>query len=111
MKTWIAAGLIALAPLEAQAGAFYSGNQLYNFMTSGNRFENQVALGYVAGVVDAEDRSRSIRGVCFQIPAQVTGDQVRDVVKRFLEQNPALRHFNAANLSASALSDAFPCPN
>lgn len=53
-------------------------------------------------------RTSDLLGICQ--PAGVTGDQIIDVVKKFLEENPERRHEDASALVYSALFDAFPCP-
>jgi hypothetical protein len=42
-------------------------------------------------------------------PDGATGDQIIDIVKKFLVDNPARRHETASVLVASALNDAFRC--
>jgi hypothetical protein len=72
-------------------------------------------LGYVDGIADAINNSptsiyrpdRSIALVC--TTTAITGRQLVDVVVRFVQQHPEIRHNAAANLVAAALSDAFPC--
>jgi hypothetical protein len=32
-----------------------------------------------------------------------------EIVKRFLDQHPELRHYGASSLVAEALAEAFPC--
>lgn len=108
MNKWIMAGLIGLASMQAQAG-FLSGNTLYAYMTSGNTFESELAIGCVMGIMDANNGpGRTKHRWCFSVPGGVTGEQARDVVRRFLEQNPNKRHFEAASLTEAALAEAFP---
>lgn len=42
-------------------------------------------------------------------PDGATGDQIIDIVKKFLIDNPARRHETASVLVTSALNDAFQC--
>jgi hypothetical protein len=110
MKQWIAAGLLTIASMQAHAGDFLTGNELYGYMTSNNTFENQTAIGYVMAIVDSGNGpGQTKHHWCFNVQDRVTGDQIRDIVKRFLEQNPNKRHFGAAGLSEAALAEAFPC--
>jgi hypothetical protein len=65
-------------------------------------------IGYIRGVADVMllhdvwDRS-----LCF--PKNVNLRQVRDVVIKYLETYPQMRHSPASLLIADALGDAFPC--
>lgn len=43
------------------------------------------------------------------IPKAVKSEQVRDVVIKFLDDHPELRHYAASGLVAEAISKAFPC--
>lgn len=100
MKKW-AAGLLFL---PAMASAEYmSGNMLYQRMTSTESFERAMALGYVLGVSDVGQNVTHCSG------SQVTSGQTRDVVKQYLEQNPAFRDMSADVLVVAALGQAFPC--
>ena len=60
-------------------------------------------FGYIWGVVGAGDRSS------FCIPDGVKQLQVIDVVKQWIDQHPALRHYTAASLVTKALKESFPC--
>ena len=77
---------------------FKTGNELYSDLTNSNSNEyikigNQnFAKGYISGVCD------SLNGFFFSIPFEVTQGQVWDVVKKYLEENPATRHETAAKL-------------
>ena len=68
------------------------------------------AFYYVAGVMDALMMSadRSNLRVC--LPARSTTlEQARDVVCKYLSDNPAKRHFNLASSVWVAQSEAWPC--
>jgi hypothetical protein len=92
--------------------AYLDGNKLLNecnekFASVGNMF----CLGYIAGILDASmGAGKGVTGIEFCSPANVTVRQATDVVKKSLNDNPQLRHLNAATLVAAALSEAFPCP-
>jgi hypothetical protein len=73
-------------------------------------FSNGYIVGLIDGAPDAFQKDGNAdRSLC--IPENVTIGQARDVIVRFLEQNPAMRHGTAAYLSFTALSQAFPCPS
>ncbi|MBW7922833.1 MAG: hypothetical protein H3C51_12145 [Rubellimicrobium sp.] len=43
------------------------------------------------------------------IPEQASRNQISDVVKRYLENTPEIRHVEARDLVLFALQQAFPC--
>lgn len=71
-------------------------------------------VGYITGVVEALQAASvyggSLSGRRACIPASVTPRQTRDVVMRFLQQNPEKRHKIALDLVVEAIDKAFPCP-
>lgn len=101
MKKWLA-GLL-LIPTVASA-QFFTGNLLLQRMQSSDALERMLAMGYVIGVSDAGQGSTHCSG------AQVTSGQTRDVVKQYLEQNPAIRDLHADIIVSVALGQAWPCP-
>lgn len=95
--------LLLFVPLVAQA-EFMSGNTLLQKINSTEVMDRMLALGYVMGVSDAYQNKGHCAG------QQVTSGQTRDVVKLYLERNPAVRDLSADLLSLVALGEAFPCP-
>jgi hypothetical protein len=67
-----------------------------------------MCLGYIMGIVDALDGNQ-IGGqkACFS--ASMTGGQIRDVVVKFLQSHPEIRHYQASGVVTEALAQAFPC--
>jgi Rap1a immunity proteins len=65
------------------------------------------ATYYVAGVLDALMLNANNAPVCH--PAESTLAQARDVVCKYLRDNPAKRHYNTASSVWSAQSEAWPC--
>jgi hypothetical protein len=102
MKAMIAT--LLFVPMLAHAG-FFTGNQLLQRMNSSEPIESSVALGFVLGIHD------SFEGEVVCTGAQVTSGQLRDVVKKYLEANPAQRDLSAGALAMVALAIAFPCPD
>jgi hypothetical protein len=45
----------------------------------------------------------------FCLPANVTSQQITDIVCKWLEDNPGNRHYTARGAVFSALGDPFPC--
>jgi hypothetical protein len=92
---------LLLVPVMANA-EFFTGNELLRDMQS-DAMDQMHALGYVLGVVDVHIRST----IC--PPDGVKAGQVHDVVKKFLEENPAVRHFSADSLIQYRLEQVWPC--
>jgi hypothetical protein len=60
-------------------------------------------------MVDSIHLQQHVSGAAvFCIPAVVAG-QARDVVVKYLQENPAHRHEAGATLVMEALHDAWPC--
>ena len=58
-------------------------------------------MGYITGV--------SIMNTTACYYSNITTGQVYDVVKVYLEQNPAIRHLSRGVIVVQALNNAFPC--
>ena len=103
-----------LASGPAMAGTFANGNLLYSQCQAAHGTSDHGACqGYIIGIFDALDETKKYGGIggfraC--APQHINRIQVIDVMKQFLEKNPALRHFAASGLVAQALSEAWPCP-
>jgi hypothetical protein len=85
--------LLASTPAAAD---FIDGNRLFDWC----RDTRTMCSAYVMGVAD---------GVFDCVPDGVTGGQLADVVKSYLERNPAQRHNNGADLTKDAIKEAW-CP-
>jgi hypothetical protein len=94
--------VLLVAPSIASA-AFFDGNKLLSHMKSKELWENAMAAGYVMGVFD------TYQGEGHCAAPNVTAGQSRDVVRKYLENNPEVRDVSADLLSLVALSIAFPC--
>src|SRR5258705_10452565 len=105
-KTTIIAGL-ALAVLTTEASAeiqrYVSADTLHEWCQQ----QPARAMYYVAGALDALMLSANNAPVC--IPAESTLAQARDVVCKYLRDNPAKRHYNTASSLWMAQSQACPC--
>ena len=98
--------LIALLACASAHAEFKDGNYLYSQMqkeyASSDWFN---ALGYVTGVAD------TLTGITVCGPASgVAASQVYDIVKQYLQENPAVRHLSGDRLVGRALERVFPCP-
>jgi hypothetical protein len=114
MKTMLTALLFAIS-MAASADptfvdnppAFISGNQLHEDCTSANRADQGFCGGYITAVADMAQGLKSI-DVC--LPKDVVIQQSVDVIKKYLADNPAARHYSAYTIVIAALNAAFPCP-
>ena len=101
---------LSCPPASAQQGTpFYTGNDLWSQCTSNAPFQSGFCAGFVAGIADILAADPLIIGQMVCAPLDVTTDQKRDVVKRYLEQHPERWHYAAASLVLDALAEAFPC--
>lgn len=82
---------------------FYDGNDLLRRLNSDDEVLQMVALGYVTGVSDAN------KGRTHCMPNNVTTGQLRDMVRNYLNNNPAERHFSAHSIVRAVLASVFPC--
>jgi hypothetical protein len=68
--------------------------------------------GYISGINDNEMShvaSASGKGRRYCLPSGVDLDQLRKVVRQYLDNNPARLHLPSEILVISALEQAFPC--
>ena len=109
MKTAFIAALLTTATFPIHA-AFMNGNDLLENL-NGTVSEKWYATGYIVGIADGAERAKKlgIKGEwCFSLP-KVTSTQVADVVRLWLEKNPASRHHLASGQVSSALAESYPC--
>lgn len=71
-------------------------------------FQGGYCIGYTASVADVLGQYL-INGYSACIPSEATYGQISEVVLKYLNDNPQMRHYNAHGLAAIALSEAFPC--
>lgn len=94
---------------SAAGSAFLNGNDLYAYCTGSDNFTRGICLGYVEGMADSIGVMESVsKAAVFCIPP-VSARQARDVVVKYLQENPAHRHEAGATLVMEALHDAWPC--
>lgn len=109
MKTMIL--LIALIlPLGAQAG-FFSGNLLSEVCsdTQDNPHKVGNCTGYILAIADVMERDyyRAFNTSC--LPSQAGSSQLKKVVVKWLDDNPANLHLPAQYLITNALIEGFGC--
>lgn len=101
MKKLILCSVLFIAlPVNAN---YLSGNKLKEHCVSETFVNTGMCLGYIAGVVD------SYNNFVFCIPSEVTMGQMRDIVKKYMHENPAKLHESAADIVASAMKKDFSC--
>lgn len=110
-KTTILAAL-ALAVLTTEASAQTDGIRGYvnaDTLHEWCQHHPTTASYYVAGVLDSLTMNASNDGPPLCIPKESTLAQARDVVCKYLRDNPAKRHYNTASSVWVAQSQAWPC--
>jgi Rap1a immunity proteins len=109
----LAAAMLAINGI-ARAQQWLNGNDLLGYCT--NASTRPYCMYYIQGVWDAvengqEAGSRPLRGRgCIRFPQGVNAQQVVDVVTRWLQAHPEIRHSMAGGLVWGAFSEAWPCP-
>jgi hypothetical protein len=100
---------------EARAQQWLTGNDLLGYCTDAST--RAYCMYYVEGVWDAISNAQGIgtlpsRGKgCISFPTVgVNSGQVVDVVTRWLQAHPEVRHLAAGGLVWGALTEAWPCP-
>ena len=98
------AALLTLALLCGSAHAdFKDGNKLLADMNDSSYVSSGIVLGYLMGIVD------TLGGTTHCAPESVTAGQVRDMVKKYLDNNPSVRHFPASMIVGHVLKSTWPC--
>ncbi len=87
-----------------------TGNDLLRFCNSHEAFETNICTGYIEGLRDGlMFATVSLKSKpFFAVPDKVSSDQLRDVVVKYLRDNPETRHKPAGMLTIFALKEAFP---
>lgn len=107
--------VLTMIPRPVQA-SFVDGNDLLQKCSTRERdaayFQNQsYCMGYIVGVSDAAEFFQTAPGmpqlVC--LPSNVTSGQLKDVVVKYLQDNPAKRHEDAESLILTSLAINFRC--
>ncbi len=97
-------------PIRDSNSAYWDGNQLQKFCGSNNARFQLICNGYVVGVIDASGgKEAGVSGTTFCIANRVQAKQTVEVVKKWLDNNPAKRHLPGGRIVALALSQPFPC--
>jgi hypothetical protein len=89
-----------------------TGNDLNAACKSTDPLETVACVSYIKGVLDGAGVDRIIGKVppAWCSRPEVTNGQIRDVVLKFLDNDPAIRDQSAAGIIMFAMVGAFPCP-
>lgn len=93
--------ILAFLSASAFAQSKTDGNQLLSDLKDESNFRNGFGNGYVTAIADSLDD--------FCPPKGVTNGQLYDIVKNFIEQNPAIRHYHRLYIAQHALKTTYPC--
>ena len=114
MKRIILAALVGVLVISTANAEFFSGNQLFTDCNGERPDEEAGCSGYIMGAMDTiislqrgkllDDR---FQNVC--LPEGVTAGQLVSIVKKYLTENPAERHFAASRIVVIGIRKAFPC--
>lgn len=111
MKRLLVALLLVACPAQAQEGLF-TGNGYLTVCTTDDPVSRAVCMQYTLGM-DNMLLSLQLGGFtkAFECsPDQTTGRQKKDILVKFLQDHPGLRHFPTSRLYLMALEVTFPCP-
>ena len=103
--------VMALMLLSNQASSefrhYLDGNTLAENCGANSDFRRGFCDGYIIGVVDHMEgfRSSTDLGIC--LPPNVTIDQVRAVIVKYLDNHPEKLHLPAIGLVSPAVIEAF----
>lgn len=100
MKKWIAVFVLVCGPAHAE---FFTGNDLLQMMDGDTYSDKGMALGFVAGVSDVWTNI----SIC--PPKNSTLGQTHDIARRYLRDNPQIRHLTAESQVRIALERIWPC--
>jgi hypothetical protein len=108
MRRYVLPPLVGLmASMVSAFGGTITGNELLVWCDDKTNFSHVGAcLGYIEDVVD-----QLIEAHIVCVPSQVTVGQIPDMVVKYLEAKPELRHLPGPSLIYQAIQPIFPCPN
>ena len=104
MKKFIVALLMVPAMAHAE---FWTGNDLYNKLSSNEYMDKTQGIGYIQGVYDVGVRLY----FCPISERSITAGQIRDMMFNWLYQNPQRRHETAYSLVLEVFRQTWPCAN
>jgi hypothetical protein len=95
-------------------GAFQNGEKMAKHCTVDQRsaFEDGVCMGYIISVVDTLAWTVALEAleVPYCLPEGVAPEQLKEVVIKYLKENPERLKFASPPLIVAAFTEAYPCP-
>ena len=85
------------------------GNRLLAQCTATIGAQMNFCFGYIDAVVDLLVENNGIDGFTACISTELDDPELRNIVVKFLKDNPDLRRLGAPDLVARALAASFPC--
>jgi hypothetical protein len=116
MLALVAMALAAAPAQEAEPWLMRTGNDVLETCSAKGTDSLIVCVAHIQGVVAGVEVQRALverkgRPTCgFEVPAGVSGEQMRDVVVKYLRDHPEERHLPGGLMIFMALRGAFPCP-
>jgi len=113
MRALLVLSLLLLSAHTAHADEYFeTGSGLYAKCTGNSAADLAYCLGYTAAIADGMQHENAVAARCItgQFPADVTKQQVRDVVLDYLASDREIRKQPAQFLVYLALVSTFPCP-
>jgi len=109
-RAFFASFVIVLSLCAATASAkVRDGNQLLQQCTATIGAQMNFCFGYLNAVTDLLLENRDIDGFAACISGELGDPTLRNIVVKFLRDNPDLRRLGAPALVARALAASFPC--
>jgi hypothetical protein len=93
----------------ASSAKVRDGNQLLRQCTATIGAYVNFCFGYIDSVTDLLLENNGIDGVNACLSSELDDPGLRDIVVKFLKDNPDLRRLGAPNLITRALAASFPC--
>ncbi|MGK2287274.1 Rap1a/Tai family immunity protein [Pedomonas sp. V897] len=110
---------VAVTPAIASASNTLDGNHLLKMCTSRidtgssgmkEAFDYGVCMGFIAGSLDyVQLINEAAKKNITCVPDGVTAGQAKDIVVKYLQNNPEKRHEPQPLVTIFAFQDAFPC--
>ena len=99
---------LLLSGAVAHAQSMPSGDQWLRQCSSTVPSETRACFGFLSGVEELNEFLGPAKQYCR--PGRITLVQMKAIVEKYLQANPAKLHLPFAGLAIEALRSAFPCP-
>ena len=96
--------LMVSSNVFSSSEVFYNGEKLINDIKSDDLSANAYASGFIIGVIGVNYDNREI---C--IDEGVTGDQLIQITKNYLEKHPDSWKYTASSILIFAIKEFYPC--